>query len=143
MKNIMKLKIVVAISVLLFGCAGVFAQNGGKAEPLRINFAKGKSSVAVSGKIKGDVQAEYIFSAKKEQLIVVKITSVPKGKVASFRILNPNEEATFYTKYAENYEYAFPAPYTGDYVIWVSLQPDAKVKAAKYNLTLKITKPAF
>jgi hypothetical protein len=139
----MKSKIIVAIAILLFCGAGVFGQNGGKAEPLRLKFAKGKSSVTASGKIKGDMQAEYIFSAKKEQLIVVKITSVPKGKVASFRILNPNAEATFYTKYEENYQYAFPAPYTGDYVIWVSLQPDTKVKAAKYNLTLTITKDKF
>jgi len=143
MKNIMKSRIIVAIAVLLFCFASAFGQNGGKAEPLRIKLTKGKSSATVSGKIKGDVQAEYVFSAKKEQLIVVKITSVPKGKVASFRILNPNEEATFYTKYEENYQYAFPAPYTGDYVIWVSLQPDTKVKAAKYNLTLTITKAAF
>lgn len=139
----MKSKIVGAIAVLLFCFVSAFGQNGGKAEPNRIKFTKGKSSVTVSGKVKGDEQAEYIFSAQKEQLIVVKITSVPKGKVASFRILNPNEEATFYTKYEENYEYAFPAPYTGDYVIWVSLQPETKVKSAKYNLTLTITKNKF
>jgi hypothetical protein len=139
----MKLKIVAAIAVLLFCLVNAFGQNGGKAEPNRIKFAKGKSAATVSGKIKGDVQAEYVFSAKKEQLIVVKIASVPKGKVASFRILNPNEEAKFYTKYEENYEYAFPAPYTGDYVIWVTLQPETKVKAAKYNLTVTITKDKF
>lgn len=129
--------------MLLFCFVNAYAQNGGKAEPNRIKFTKGKSSATVSGRVKGDEQAEYIFSAKEGQIIHLKITSVPKGKVASFRILNPDEEATFYTKYAENYEYAFPAPYTGDYVIWVSLQPDAKVKAAKYNLSLTITKPQF
>lgn len=139
----MKLKIIVAITVLLFCFANGFGQNGGKAEPNRIKFAKGKSAATVSGSVKGDVQVEYIFSAQKEQLITVKITSVPKGKVASFRILNPNEEAKFYTKYEENYQYAFPAPYTGDYVIWVSLQPETKVKSAKYNLTVTITKDKF
>ncbi|HEX8249581.1 MAG TPA: hypothetical protein VF599_15495 [Pyrinomonadaceae bacterium] len=139
----MKLKILFAVAVLLFCFAGVFAQNGGKAEPNRIEFAKGKSTASVSGRLKGDEQAEYVFSAREGQLIQVKITSVPKGKVASFRILNPDREATFYTKYEENYEYAFPAPYTGDYVIWVSLQPETKVKSAKYNLTLTITKPRF
>ena len=131
------------MAMLLFCFANAYSQNGGKAEPNRITFAKGKSSAIVSGRVKGDEQAEYIFSAKEGQIIQVKITSVPKGKVTSFRILNPNEEATFYTKYAENYEYAFPAPYTGDYVIWVSLQPDTKVKAAKYNLSLRITKSEF
>ncbi|HEX8369939.1 MAG TPA: hypothetical protein VF604_15440 [Pyrinomonadaceae bacterium] len=139
----MKLKILAAIVVLLFGGAGVFAQNGGKAEPNPITFAKGKSSATVSGKVKGDEQAEYVFSAKEGQIIQVKITSVPKGKAASFRILNPGEQATFYTKYEQNYQYAFSAPYTGDYVIWVSLPPETKVKSAKYNLTLTITKPQF
>jgi hypothetical protein len=136
----MKLKIIFTIVVLLVGCAAVFGQ---KAEPNRIEFAKGKSSAAVTGRVRSDEQAEYVFSAKKDQIINVKITSVPKGKVASFRILNPDEEATFYTKYEQNYQYAFPAPYTGDYVIWVSLQPETKVKSAKYNLTLTITKPQF
>jgi hypothetical protein len=139
----MKSKTIIAIVMLLFCFVSAYAQNGGKAEPNRVKFTKGKSSATVSGSVKGDEQAEYIFSAKEGQIIQVKITSVPKGKVASFRILNPGEEATFYTKYAENYEYAFPAPYTGDYVIWVSLQPDTKAKAAKYNLSLSITKPRF
>ena len=139
----MKLKIIVAIVALLFCFTGAFGQNGGKAEPNRITFAKGKSSAIVSGKVKGDEQAEYIFSAREGQIIQVKITSVPQGKVASFRILNPGEEATFYTKYEENYQYAFPAPYTGDYVIWVSLQAETKAKTAKYNLSLTITKPRF
>ena len=139
----MKSKIIVSIAALLLCFGNAFGQNGGKAEPNRITFAKGKSSATVSGKVKGDEQAEYVFSAKEGQIIHVKITSVPKGKVTSFRILNPNEEATFYTKYEENYQYAFPAPYSGDYVIWVSLQPDTKVKSAKYNLTLTITKPRF
>jgi hypothetical protein len=139
----MKLKIIVAMAVLLFCCAGAFAQNGGKAEPNRIKFAKGRSTATVGGKVKGDEQAEYVFSAKEGQLINVRIASVPKGKVTSFRILNPDEEAKFYTKYEENYEYAFPAPYTGDYVIWVSLQPNTKVRSAKYNLTLTITKSRF
>ena len=129
--------------MLLFCFANAYAQNGGKAEPNRITFAKGKSAATVSGRVKGDEQAEYVFSAREGQIIQVKITSVPKGKVASFRILNSDEQSKFYTKYAENYEYAFPAPYTGDYVIWVSLQPKTKVKAAKYNLTLTITKPRF
>lgn len=137
----MKSKTIIAIAVLLFCCANIFAQNGGKAEPNRIKFAAGKSSAIVSGTVKGDEQAEYVFSAKEGQVIYLKITSAPKGKAASFRILNPDREATFYTKYGVNYEYAFPAPYTGDYVIWVSLQPETKAKSAKYNLALKITKP--
>jgi len=127
--------------MLLFCFVNADAQNGGKAEPNRIKFAKGKSAATASGTVKGDEQAEYVFSAREGQIIRVKIASVPKGKVATFVILSPTEEGKFFTKFFENYNYTFPAPQTGDYVIRVFLQPAAKVKSARYNLTLGITTP--
>lgn len=137
----MKTKIIVAILGLLFCFGSVFGQNGGKAEPRRIEFAKGKSSATFGDRIKGDEQHEFIFSAREGQLINARIASLPKGKHATFVILHPTEEAKFFTKFFENYDYTFPAPYTGEYVIRVFLQPETTLKSARFNLTLRITKP--
>lgn len=141
MKNIMKLKIIVASALLLFGCAaGVFAQNGGKAEPNRIKFAKRKTSAVVSGRVKGDEQAEYIFAARKGQIVSVKIVSPEWDCCASFRILDNAAPSGFLTEYPINWEYSFAAPYTGDYQIWVTYRQmeNSRADAAKYKLTLSI-----
>jgi hypothetical protein len=133
-----------AFVILFFGVADrAYSQYGGKAEPNPIKFARGASRVTVSGRIRSDEEIEYIFSAREGQLINVKIASVPKGKVAAFVILDPNAEARYFTKFFENYNYRFPAPHTGEYVIRVFLQPETKVKSARYSLTLSITKPDF
>ncbi|HEX8734056.1 MAG TPA: hypothetical protein VF721_01950 [Pyrinomonadaceae bacterium] len=135
----MKLKIVVAIAVLLLGCGGVLAQNGGKAEPNRIKFAKGKSAAIVSGIIRGDEQAEYVFRARRGQNVLLKITSV-WDCCASFRILDNVAPPDFITEYPANWAYYFNAPYTGDYLIWVSNQhlKNSKSDAAKYKLILTV-----
>ena len=73
----------------------------------------------------------------------MKIASVPKGKIAKFVIFDPGAEARYFTKFFENYNYSFPAPHTGEYVVRVFLQPETKVKSARYALTLSITKPDF
>ena len=132
MKN--KLFIIAAL-VLLFGI-NAFAQ-GGKAEPNRISFAKGKTSATVTGKIYGDVQAEYIFSASKGQTVTITISSVPKGKYAYFTPVNP-ETFEQVDEEAVNYYYKYEVQETGDMALLVKFKPKGKVKSAKYALTLSI-----
>lgn len=57
-------KIFFGAAVLLFFAFSIFAQ-GGKAEPNRITFAKGKTAATAGGSLKTREVAEYIFSAKK------------------------------------------------------------------------------
>jgi hypothetical protein len=130
-------KLILVFAFLLFGFFNAFAQ-GGKAEPNRIQFAKGKSSATVSGKIYGDLQAEYVFTANEGQTVNLKITSVPKGKFTAFKVLNAYGEPEFISEFDSNYEYVFTAPYSGDYLIWVHFKPAGNVKSAKYFLTLGI-----
>ena len=136
----MKVKSIIIVGVLFFCGVNVFAQNGGKAEPNRIKFAKGKSAAAVSGKIKGDEQSEYTFAAGKGQKVNIKITSLPPGKFSSFKVLNAEGEPQFVSEHDSNYRYVFTAQYTGDYLIWVNFRPAGKVNSAKYLLTLSITR---
>jgi hypothetical protein len=128
-----------SLLILIMACAVIgSAQYGGKAEPNRIEFDRGKTSNSVSGTIKGDEQAEYIFGAVEGQEISVKIASAPHGNFSSFKILNAYDEPEFTSDLDVNYDYTFTAPYTGDYLIWVNFRPAGKVKSAKYSLTLAI-----
>ena len=131
-------KLFIIFAFVILGFAHAQAQNGGKAEPNRIRFANGKSSATVSGKIYGDLQAEYVFSADEGRTVSLKIVSIPKGKFAAFKVLNAYDEPEFSSESDNNYEYTFTAPYSGDYLVWVTFRPAGKISSAKYSLTLSI-----
>lgn len=134
----MKTKSAFILCILFVFALSIFAQNGGKAEPNRIKFVKGKSSAIVSGKVKGDEQAEYIFAANEGQTVKLKISSTPKGKFTSFKIINAYGEPEYLPEYDSYFDYEFTALYSGDYLIWVNFRAAGKVLSAKYNLTLSI-----
>lgn len=134
----MKTKLLIIFAILLFCVGNNFAQNGGKAEPNRISFAKGKSITTVSDKIYGDLQAEYVFGASEGQTVTIKISSLPKGNYSAFKVLNAYDSPEFTSESDINYSYSFKAPYTGDFLIWVNFRSAGKVKSAKYTLTLSI-----
>ena len=137
MKKISIHLLMLLASVLVFASAiDTNAQGGGKAEPNRIQFKRGASSGTVTGKVWGDVQAEYVFGAKAGQTVTIKITSIPKGKFTAFNVIN--NEADFATEYDVNYSYTFTVPQDGDYLIRVFMRPTDKVKSAKYSMTLSI-----
>lgn len=131
-------KILTILSFTLLCSINLFAQGGGKAEANRIEFARGKSAATVSGKIYGDLQAEYVFTASEGQTINLKITSLPKGNFSIFKVLNAYGEPEFTSESDINYQYNFTAPYSGDYLVWVTFRPAGKTKSAKYFLTLSI-----
>lgn len=134
----MKIKISGLIIALLFCAFNLFAQQGGKAEPLRINFDKGKSNKTVFGSLKGDEQYEHIFSASAGQTVKIKLVSTtPKGKFHAFKVLGA-DEIDFTSEYDNNYDLEFTAPETGDYLIFVNLRPTKKVRSGKFSLTLSI-----
>jgi len=133
----MRTKLTIVIGILLLFAANTFAQDGGKAEPNRVKFAKGKSSVVMSGTLSNNDQMEYVFGAKAGQKITVKVISMPKGNLFSFSVDGANgiELETEYDSYAD---YTFTAPETGDYLVFVTKRPTEKVPKAKFLLTLTI-----
>lgn len=134
----MKKKIIILAAIFLFSSIAIFAQNGGKAEALRVKFAKGKSSAVLTGKLSGDEQMEYVFSAKKGQKISAKIVSTaPKGKFHYFKIQGA-ETVEYLPDSDVNYALDFAAPQTGDYLIYVNFRPTEKVRSGKFALTLSI-----
>jgi hypothetical protein len=134
----MKIYSFVFIGIFLFCAVNVFAQQGGKAEPLRINFDKGKTKKTVSGSLKKDQEYEYVFSASAGQTVKIRLVSTaPKGKFHAFRVLGA-EGIDFASAYDINYDLEFTAPEAGDYLIFVQMRPTEKTRAGKFSLTLSI-----
>jgi len=134
--NFMKTKLIIIAALTLLFSINIFAQNGGKAEPQRIQFAKGKSSIVLSGMLSNDEQMEYVFGAKAGQTITLKVTSNPKGKLFDFDLAGDGFELETERDYYD--DYTFNAPETGDYLVFVRKRPTEKVTRAKFFLTLTI-----
>lgn len=134
----MKIKLIFATIILCLFTLSAFAQNGGKAEPLRLSFAKGKSSMTKTDTLASGQTFEMVFGAKAGQKVKIKIVSTtPKGKFHYFSLLGDGFD--FATQYDKNYEYEFTAPNTGDYLLDVNFNATEKVTKGKFALTLTIT----
>ena len=60
----------------------IFAQRGGKAEPLNIKFKRNSTSATFKDVIRGSEEAEYQFEAREGQKLNIKINSTPKASVS-------------------------------------------------------------
>src|SRR5262245_37201539 len=54
------------VIALNFAIPQAYAQAGGKGEPLRVQFQRGRSSATIAGTLRGYQQAEYVVGAKKD-----------------------------------------------------------------------------
>jgi hypothetical protein len=120
--------------LLLCAAATTLAQGGGKAEPSRIEFKRGAKSATVKERIRNDVQAEYIFTARKGQRVRINVSSIP-ARSALFKLLAANG-VDYKFKY-NGYIWSGVAPETGDYLIYV-IRASEKPGLSNYSLTLTI-----
>ena len=90
----------------------------------------------MSGHLKGDEQAEFVFGARKGQTATLRIESTPRGRYTAFRLLQPG--GAFASRYDINYTWSGALPHDGDYQVWVSLRPTEKVRSARFRLTLTV-----
>lgn len=123
--------LVLAAIVLAFGASTAFAQ-GGKAEPGRIKFAKGRSSTVLTGTLSGDQEQEFVFGAKKGQTVYV---TNPDSVKFAYKLFN-DEVSNDSTDLAEP-TMEFVVPETGDYMIFVR-RANTKPRSAKFSITLAI-----
>jgi hypothetical protein len=130
-----KTRLALAIQIIGLAAATVTAQ-GGKAEPLRISFAGGKTSATLTGTLSNNQQMDYVFSANKGQLVVLAVTSSPKGRLFDFELAGAGFDLE--TEYDTYSDYKFTAPRDGDYLVFVRKRPTAKVHKAKFYLRLAI-----
>src|ERR1043166_2368702 len=120
---------------LMFTAGPVFAQHGGKAEPLRIEFKRGTMSTTVSGSVRNDEQYEYVLGAKKGQRLTIKITSTPV-KSSVFQILGEGND-TLGLEHDANFDVSVRLPKDGDYFLSVSRPTSAKGRS-NFKLTITI-----
>jgi hypothetical protein len=120
--------------LLCASAAAAFAQGGGKAEPSRIEFKRGLKSATVKDRIRDDVQAEYVFYARKGQRVRISLTSTP---VKSALLSLSSADGVDYKFKASAYGWTGIAPVTGDYLVFVTKSTE-KPGSSNYSLTLKI-----
>ncbi len=120
---------------LISGAQPAFAQHGGKAEPMRIEFKRGTTSTTINGTVRGSEEAEYVLAAKKGQRLIIKLTSVPV-KSSVFQLLGEDND-TLGLEYDANFDYSGVLPKTGDYFINVK-RPTAAKGTSRYRLTVTV-----
>ena len=139
MKNqfLPKILVIAGLAALfvLIASSAAMAQNGGKAEPNRIELKRGTNSTTINGAVRGDEQAEYVLGAKQGQRLVIKLISVP-AKSSVFQLLGP-DNGTLGLEFDANWDYSGKLPKTGDYLITVA-RPTQSKGASKYKLVITV-----
>ena len=132
-----KLLVCLLASALLVGTAVTMAEAATK----QMQFAKGKTSASVSGKITGNDSMDYVIRASAGQTMTVDFKA---GKGAAyFNVLPPGStgEAIFVgSSEGDHFKAALPAD--GDYTIRVYLMGGAKDSGKPVSYTLKVGIPA-
>jgi hypothetical protein len=121
--------------VLLCAAQSATAQNGGKAEPMRIEFKRGMTSTTISDRVRGSEEAEYVLAAKKGQRLKIVLTSVP-AKSSVFQILGEDND-TLGLDHDAAFNFIGALPKTGDYFITVRRPTSAK-GTSRYRMTITI-----
>jgi len=114
------------------GVTSVMAQGGGKAEPNRIQFARGSTSTTLSGTLANDQEMEYVFGASKGQTVTI---TNSKTSLFDFRVFS--DENDFETEFDSSPKLTFEIPETGDYMFFVRKKA-TRPNAARFSITLSI-----
>jgi hypothetical protein len=115
--------------------APTFAQHGGKAEPLRIEFKRGATSTSVSGSVRNGDEYEYVLGAKKGQRLTIKITSTP-AKSSVFQLLGEDQD-TLGLEHDANFDVSLVLPKDGDYFVNVT-RPTSARGSSRFSMTITI-----
>lgn len=114
----------------LLSIVPVAVAQGGKAEPLRVQFKRGTTSAKLSGTVRGTEQFEYVVAARAGQWMFVEVTSAPSDS-AIFLVNDPAGEEGAY-----QYYWSGTLKQTGDYLISISKPP--AYAASHFMLTVTI-----
>lgn len=133
MRNSPILKLVMTplfVLVLCIGFAQPITAQGGKAEPLRVQFPRGKNRATLKGAIRGEQQFEYAVEARAGQWMLVEVTSAPQDS-AIILIKDPDGNDESY-----HYYWSGTLKQTGEYVVFVTKPADYRV--SRFSLTITI-----
>jgi hypothetical protein len=120
----------VFLLALLHGVAPVAVAQGGKAEPLRVQFKPGSTRATLRGTVRGEEEFEYAVAARAGQWMFVEVTAAPSDS-AMFMVTDPVGEDQSY-----HYSWSGVLKQTGDYLISVSKPPAYGI--SRFTLTVTI-----
>jgi hypothetical protein len=121
------------LAAISFLCVvDAMAQHGGKAEPNRIKFGKGRSSTTLTARLSNGQEMEYVFGAQKGQKVTVQNANT---SAFDFRIFNDGLGVE--TEFESSRIFTLELPATGDYLLFVRKKVGG-LKTATFRLTLTI-----
>lgn len=125
------------VAAIVFSAVAVvsFAQHGGKAEPMRIQFKAGTTSQTINGRVNGSEEAEYVIEARKGQRLALHLTSVP-SKSSVFDLKAP-DNADLGLEFDANYNFNKVLPVSGDYLITV-VRPTTSPGRSNFKLVVTV-----
>ncbi len=129
----MRSRLAVVFATILLASSSVFSQVGGKAEPNRIQFAAGKSSITLTGNLSNSQEMEYVFAATKGQIVTVKMSDT---SLFDYRVFNPDVE--FETEFESSPVSTFELPETGEYFFFVRKKMVKRPRTAKFSLIFSV-----
>ena len=124
--------IILMFMVIAFSAITSFAQGGGKAEPGRVKFQKGKTMTTLTGSLSGDQEQEFVFGARKGQKVYV--TNSDSLRFA-YRVFNDEVSYKSVDLAVPTMEFVVPA--TGDYMLFVR-RANSSPRKARFSITLAI-----
>jgi len=126
-------KVLLLVTVSLILVLPALAQNGGKAEPNRIEFAPGHTSKVLTGTLGYDEEMEYVFAAKARQKVTISNPSVSLFDVRIF-----SEENNVETEFDSSRTFSLTLPSDGDYTVYVRKKRVKTPRRARFSITLAI-----
>lgn len=132
----MRTKLYLTGAVLAAALAAQSVALHAQAAPTAIQFAKGTSSKAVKGTIRGDQSRLYTINVKAGQTLTVKlVTSNPSSY---FNITAPGAQQALFIGSTEGNSYTGVVPSSGNYKIDVYLMRNAARRNESANFTLTV-----
>ncbi len=119
-------------AIFLLTVSPIFGQ-GGKAEPRRIEFDKGKSSATLTGTLSNSQEMEYVFAASERQRLTVRISN---SALFDYRVYCP--EADFDTEFDSSPTTTIDLPASGDYLLFIRKKMVSRPRRARFSLNLSI-----
>lgn len=105
-------------------------------KPERVQFAKGTSSKAIKGTIKGDQSRLFVVNLRAGQTISVKLVS--SNASANFNVTAPGAEQAMFIGSTSGNEFKDVIPSSGDYKIDLYLMRNAARRNETANFTITI-----
>ena len=129
---------VICAALVVFCCATpglTESAQGGKAEPLRLRIERGRSSLTVSGVLRGDAQREYVLQARRGQSLTIQMTA---PQLRSLRVTTWGPGGAELPLHAEaRSRWSATLPADGDYELWIA-RVGAGRGSSRYRVTVTL-----